>query len=394
MTLIYQSPAFQADPTLTATHVLLIGCGGYPGLARAQIGIGPLASPKESAETLAKWFLSGLDVLPQGQASAPEKAFHNLLAPLATVEMLTSPGGNFTLPSGEVVLCERPTRENLSIAFDDWLSRLGNNQNSRGIFYFCGHGISDGEVQNLVPDDVYEFRQNPLGPVFHFGQTCQVAIRRTKATLSFWIDACMEFSEELLDQIGGPSPLLNGRRSGGPTTRDWSVLQATTMNRVAIAPQAGVSHFTQALIDSLCGHCGSQYGMDAHYSVGAADLQAAATDFLGLAQKNLPVDKRQVVSMTGDGPGRTALHTLLARPRVHVEVDIAPVGLRRSYSAYMEAHGEERETKEMGAGPATFIKCQGDWTYGALAPAGDYPPQTERRLLKQAVVSWKFQIPI
>ena len=35
MTLVYQSAAVQADPTVTATHVLVIGCGAYPHMAKA-----------------------------------------------------------------------------------------------------------------------------------------------------------------------------------------------------------------------------------------------------------------------------------------------------------------------------------------------------------------------
>ncbi|TQH38132.1 caspase family protein, partial [Pseudomonas aeruginosa] len=42
-----------SDPKVTATHVLLVGCGEYPGLAAAKGGLQPLIPPRLSVEAMA-----------------------------------------------------------------------------------------------------------------------------------------------------------------------------------------------------------------------------------------------------------------------------------------------------------------------------------------------------
>lgn len=393
MGIVFESQAYKDDPKVTATHVLLVGCGEYPGLAAEKNGLQPLNPPRLSVETMANWFLSGADAMPPGQAEPPEKAFYNPQAPLGSVAILASPTGDYTLPSGEVVACTRPTLANLKAAAHQWLVRLGDNPKSRGIFYFCGHGLSDGTVQHLVADDVMELAYDPWAPLFHVSNTCQAAIRATAATLTFWIDACMEFNEQLLNNISAPQSLINGTRSGPPKTRDWSLIGATTMNRLAYAPEHGVARFTEALLRALQGHCGTQCGMDQDFSVGAADLYRATADFLELAQQNVVGEVQTLGGLQGDGSGSTALHVLPNSPRVHVEMDVDPPGYRALATAYMENLANPRELKALDDGPAQFLKEQGEWTYGALFTQNRFPDQMQRRLLKTAVLRWRFKIP-
>lgn len=83
MTLVYQSAAVQADPTVTATHVLAIGCGAYPHMAKAgYVGVKPLGSPPLSVACVADWFLGGLAGKP------PSEAFSNGDAPVGSLELL------------------------------------------------------------------------------------------------------------------------------------------------------------------------------------------------------------------------------------------------------------------------------------------------------------------
>ncbi|WP_324009788.1 caspase family protein [Aeromonas dhakensis] len=393
MGIVFESQAFKDDPKVTATHVLLVGCGEYPSLAAGNHGLQPLNSPRLSVEAMANWFLSGIDAMPPGQAEPPEKAFYNPQAPLGSLAILVSPTGYYTRPSGEVVACSRPTLANLKIAAHEWLTRLGDNPKSRGIFYFCGHGLSDGTVQHLVADDVMEHAYDLWGPLFHVSNTCQAAIRATAATLSFWIDACMEFNEQLLNNINAPQSLIGGARSGPPKTRDWSLIGATTMNRLAYAPQHGVARFTEALLRALQGHCGTQCGMDQDFSVGAADLYRATADFLELAQQNVVGEVQTLGGLQGDGSGSTALHVLPNSPRVHVEMDVDPPGYRALATAYMENLANPRELRALDDGPAQFLKEQGEWTYGAQFTQNRFPDQMQRRLLKTAVLRWRFKVP-
>ncbi|HHQ6589688.1 TPA: hypothetical protein ACSTLS_001233 [Serratia fonticola] len=393
MGIVFESLAFKEDPKVTATHVLLVGCGEYPGLTASTSGLQPLIPPRLSVEAMASWFLSGSDAMPKGQAQPPDKAFYNPQAPLGSLAMYVSPAETYTLPSGEVVACTRPTLANLKAAAHQWLTRLGDNPQSRGIFYFCGHGLSDGTVQYLVADDVMEIEYDKWGPLFHVSNTCQAAIRATSATLAFWIDACMEFNEQLLNNISSPQSLIAGSRSGPPKTRDWSLIGATNMNRKAYAPERGVACFTKALLLALRGHCGTQYGMDQDFSVGANDLRSATAEFLCLAQQGLVGEVQTLGGFQGDGLGSTALHVLPSSPRVHVEMDIDPPGYRLLTTAYMENLANPREQKELSNGPARFLKERGEWTYGALFSKNRFPDQTQRRLLTSAVLRWQFKVP-
>lgn len=82
MGLVFESDAVRQNPTITATHVLLVGCGEYPSLAAAGYGgLKSLRSPRLSAGAMADWFLSGADAMPAGQQLPPDLAFHNPDAP-------------------------------------------------------------------------------------------------------------------------------------------------------------------------------------------------------------------------------------------------------------------------------------------------------------------------
>lgn len=387
MSVIFESAGYQADPRKAATHVLLIGCGEYPGLAASGHPLQPLKPPRHSVIAMADWFLSGTDAMPPEHALSPEKAFHNPSAPLGTLAMLVSPMDDYTTPSGIVATCTRPTRDNIQRAYHEWVGRLETNPESRGIFYFCGHGLSDGINQSLVADDIFETAHNRWGGLFHVSNTCQATIRATKATLAFWVDACAEFSEDVLNTINPTQGLLDGPRSGIPLTRDWSVLRATTTNRRAFAPEDGVARFTDALLRALKGHCGTQRTLASEFSIAASELRTATADFLAYSQRNINGERQELGSADGDGAGETPLHVLTSRPVVLVEMDVEPRGCRAIACAFMEDAANGREQKPLAAGPAGFLKEQGEWSLGASPLDGQFEERVfARQLLKNAAV--------
>lgn len=158
---------------------------------------------------MARWFLSGTDAMTAGQEKGPGEAFFSQEAPLGSVVMLASSGASFTTPFGTTLTPERPSIDNIRGAYDAWQERLALNANSRGLFYFCGHGVSDGLTQLLVADDFGENKSRPFDAVFHLSNTVQGTIRKAKASLFYFIDACMELSQEIINQIGSPQPLLD-----------------------------------------------------------------------------------------------------------------------------------------------------------------------------------------
>lgn len=394
MGLVFESAAIQQDPAAAATHVLLVGCGAYPHLAAAGFGgLKPLTSPPLSVHAVADWFLSGQDAMPAGQALATDRAFHNPNAPLGSLVMLTSPAEPYRAPSGTESPTTRPTLTNIKTAFTQWLTRLGSNPNNRGVFHFCGHGVSNGISQYLVADDFGEDPDDPWLGVFHVSNTCQATIRRTQASLFFLIDACMELSEELINQIDEPKALIGSKRTGPPLTTEWAVLRATTANRLAYAPEDGVARFTEALLQALRGHCGSQLAASSGYGVGVTDLRDAAAAFLALSQQG--GGERQKLGQTeGEGDWNVPLHIQTQRPLVLVEMDIQPEGYRPVAHAFMEDAAHQRDTKSLVAGPVRFIKEQGEWSYGTNAANNEYSEQLfARQFLTKAVHTYRFLIP-
>lgn len=395
MGLVFESVAAQHNPAATATHVLLVGCGDYPHLAAAGFGgLQPLTSPRLSAKAMADWFLSGPDALPAGQALPADRAFHNPDAPLGSLVMLTSPAEPYKAPSGVASPTTRPTLANIKSAYTQWLARLGANPNSRGVFHFCGHGVSNGISQYLVADDFGEDPDDPWQGVFHVSNTCQATIRKTSASLFFLIDACMELSEELINQIDDPKALIGGKRTGPPQTTEWAVLRATTANRLAYAPQDGVARFTEALLQALCGHCGSQRAVGPGYGVGVSDLRDAAAAFLKLSQQAEKGERQKLGQTEGEGDWNVPLHVQTQRPSVLVEMDIQPEGYRPVARAFMEDAAQQRDIKPLVAGPARFVKEQGEWSYGTNAMNNEYPEQFfARQFLTRAVHTCRFRIP-
>lgn len=394
MALVFESAGFQQNPAAPATHVLLVGCGDYPNLAAAGFGgLKSLISPRVSVQAMADWFLSGVDAMPAGQGLPPDQAFYNAGAPLGSLVMLTSPSTPYRSPLGVELATTRPTLDKVKAAYKTWLARLGDNPNNRGIFHFCGHGVSDGVSQYLVTDDFGEDLDDPWLGVFHVSNTCQATIRKTSASLFFLIDACMELSEELINQIDEPRALIGGTRAGPPQTTEWAVLRATTTNRLAYAPLNGVARFTGALLQALRGHCGSQLVVGQGYGVHVTNLRDAAADFMALSQAE--VGSRQKLGQTeGEGDWNVPLHVQTRRPSVLVEMDIQPEGYRPVARAFMEDGSQQRDIQPLMAGPARFVKEQGEWSYGANALNDEFHEQLiARSFLTRAVHTHRFVVP-
>ncbi|NEI79064.1 caspase family protein [Rhizobium leguminosarum] len=326
--------------------------------------------------------------MPTGQEKEPSEAFCNEDAPLGSVVMLASPVGTYAAPFGTSVEIARPSITNIKAAYVAWLDRLNLNPESRGVFYFCGHGISDGETQYLVADDFGEDGADIWNSVFQLTMTVQATLRKAKASLFYFIDACMELSEEIINQLEDPKALIGGSRRGALTTTDWAIIRATTANRLAYAPDGGVAHFTQALLSALRGHCGVEHPSGNGYSVDVTRLRAAISEFLEFAQADQKADRQKIGKTEGDGNWTVPMHVLSKRPSVMLELDVTPPGFRPVAQAFMEDAGLVRDTKPLATGPVRFVKEHGEWTYGtnSTEPAS-FPEQVfNRKLLTNAAV--------
>lgn len=389
MTLVFESDAVKADPTVAATHVLLIGCSEYPSISNTVFGgLAALTSPKVSVEAVANWFLTGVDAMPAGQAKGSEEAFLNDEAPLGSVVMLTSPSATFNTPFGTTVTPTRPSIDNIRMAYFGWLERLETNSNSRGIFYYCGHGVSDGLTQQLVADDFGENKIKQYDAIFHLSNTVQGSIRKAKASLFYFIDACMELSQEIINQVASPQPLIDMSRTGAITTSEWAILRATTANRVAYAPPGDVAYFTGALLSALRGHCGIECADGDKYGVDISKLRSAISEFLDFGQSSVAADRQKVGATEGEGSWAVPMHMLSKRPSILLELDIAPQGYRPIAQAFMEGVAVARDSQPLALGPVRFVREHGEWTYGAnsTVPASFEEKSFSRKLLTSAAM--------
>lgn len=390
MGLIFESDAFKQDPARTATHVLLIGCEDYPHLAQAGFTDGTkLGSPRRSVEAMATWFLGGVDGMAPMPGLSSDQAFNNQDAPLGTVELLASPTADYVTPAGVAKPVTRPSLIEMRAAFKRWIARLGANAQSRGVFYFCGHGVGNGVDQYLIPDDFGEDPQDPWPGAIHMSNSHQVAIRKTKASLLFLIDACREFSPKVLTDFSTPQPLTGGDRQGAILSSGWTVLSATTSNRLAYADAKGMARFTTALLQALRGYCGRRRaGPQLLFDVNGAQLLGATGHFLKRLQQPGD-DKLQRLDVEGvmDAP----VHILTQRPSVLVELDVDPQGYRAAAMAFIERDGTPRDQRAFKGGPANFVVPQGQWSYGV--GGGVVEQRTPDVLLIEAVWPASFTIP-
>jgi hypothetical protein len=395
---MFESQAFKQAPDQAFTHVLLIGCGAYPGLAAANGGgLEPLTSPILSAHAMAKWFLSGEDAMPAGVGLPSSEAFYNPEAPLGSLAMLTSPSDAYTTPAGDEFQPARPTLDNIRGAYLSWLSRLGKNPASRGVFYFCGHGLSDGVTQYLVADDFGEDGiglNNEWPSIFHVSNTCQATIRRTPASLFYFLDACMELNEALSHALDDPRGLIPGAANGSPLTYNWAVLRATTTNRMAYATKDQVARFTAALLQALRGHCGSQSATGSYFDVCFSDLRDATVALLDYHQRTVTGEKQKLGPSDGEGGWDVPLHVQAERPSVLVELDVDPNGFRPVAHAFVEDPNSTQMIKALSAGPASFTGATGEWTLGIRSTNGAYKEKRlSKQLLIKAVHRRRFSVP-
>ncbi len=378
---LFLSQAVQDNPTSTATHVLLVGCGEYPAMAQTEYSsVQPLKSPHTSVQEMVNWYLAGSDAMPIGQGKKPHEAFSNSDAPLGSVVALVSPSLNIQTPPGGNVACERPTLANIRRACIEWTARLGANPESVGVFYFCGHGVSDGVNQFLIADDFGEDGVT-WANTFHVSNTRNATIRATSARIVYVIDACREFSDDVLNQFDIPWGLTGSSRKGPITSAGSAILRSTSANRLAYTPNIGVTYFTQALLQALRGHCGEERdNAPGVFDVRPSELQTATASFLNhllLLQPSL----QQHVAFECEGTHSIALNVLDRSPDVLVEMDIDPPVLRHVSQAYVQNLQTARELKPLVNGPASFIVAQGEWDYGAEVKQNGYQVTPRHRYM-------------
>jgi hypothetical protein len=297
---------------LPQTHALVIGAGQYPDcttltrsadsrVAALARRFGPVTSPPASARAVAQWLMN-----------APE----DQIAPLGSLELLES-GGTSDQPLNGVRPAA-PTFDAVAAAFDHWYARCNTHADNVAFFYFSGHGCAK-VGQLLLLDDV---GANPLrffDNAVAFEPTVAGMTRNRAATQCFFVDACRDIPDELLDLAGSPGrPLVTPQLQRD--FRHAPVLFSTGPGQPAYGTEDRLSPFTEALLRALDGLAAEKTPEGAWEvttdRIGPAVERLLAFDGLSTADTQYPV--------SGGWPGRRSIRRLYAEPRVPFRLGCDP----------------------------------------------------------------------
>jgi hypothetical protein len=302
-----------------ATRALIIGVGHYPSLPggggphmQKPEGLKQLESPPVSAREFAQWLI---------------KNYRSDARPLATVQLLLSEKQpatfEYQVDGAPVVANPQPAdMATVKQAIRDWYELGNHNPDDLMLFYFCGHGVSEGALTALLMSD---FGAVPLAPMegaldlrrFHMGMEDCLARHQC-----YFIDACRLPSTLLrrFDHAGDPvlqpgaQPNPDGRARLGP--KFMSTLPGESSHGQPGKP----SLFTGALLEALNGAgAGDEDGGD--WIVKTNRLHAAMEYLVKeiIDEKGWDVGQQTITDGMQDLPLNT-----LERPVVPVSLTVDP----------------------------------------------------------------------
>jgi hypothetical protein len=244
-------PIFHDPGVVPGTHALVIGIGQYSHLiggdspAQSTDGMRQLSSPPVSARAVADWLLRSYH--------CPGKELGSLF--LLTSEAASASFNDPRTGTGREV----PTAEIAAIvaAVKEW-KRLGDaSVDNRLIFYFCGHGISEGNDMALLAREFSLDDDNPLESALDFPKLVAGLGKCRASQQIFIVDACRASSDVLISQKGGAFagqvPLLGGLRPLDLPRCEAVTYYSTLAGDLSHARPNSVSLFTEAALRALRG---------------------------------------------------------------------------------------------------------------------------------------------
>jgi hypothetical protein len=333
-------------------HALIIGVGHYPYMDAVKdvlARLPPLVnlhSPPVSAERLANWLIDH-----QSWLNGVE---------LGTVDLLVS-----KIPS-------EPTGRHRSIrntaghaaivkAFDGWFKRCDAHPDNVALFYFCGHGLQK-ESLILLPQDFLRYKTTPWATPIDFNATYRGMSSCAAKTQYFIIDACRQWSGNLLRDYSFGGTRLGRHIADKVTKRTAPALYGTASGNAAFGDTSGKpSRLTEALIACMEGSAAEK--VNDQWQIKVFNLGPAVQEFVRIANRSYPDDEHQTVDPTiveGAAGNRTLL--LLPdsiHPRVLVEFGCEPIEATEHAQFYYE--GVRPMLPECGA------DCVGPWSTELLA---------------------------
>jgi hypothetical protein len=311
---------FDDASTDSGTHVLLIGVGDYPFLKDGSappakrfahhMRMGQLSSPSKSVEELGKWFVNG----PSG--------FHNPDRPLRSLQMLCSAAAVFewTLPGGAKQPVAKATTTEVTQAIKDWMARASRNEGNLAFLYFCGHGLSFGEVRNsLLLEDFGGDIHDPMSRAIAFDELRLGLVNQSAARYQcYFIDACRtlptrEFVNDFGDENVGIA-VISGGLNRRLRDKLAPVFFASGLASAAYGLQDQASLFMQGMLRCFRG-VGSR-DADDHYAV---TIDAVA-EGINKCVESLAFQTQPQYCQPRDVGQSFTLHRLRGDPEVIVKV--------------------------------------------------------------------------
>jgi hypothetical protein len=353
----------RSDATQPQTHALVIGVGDYPHLrggrlfasspALTTLGLGQLTSSVVSAKTFANWLIAN---------------YNNGNAPLGSVELLVSPGGNHLTPSNAIEQVESATMDNIKKAFDRWYERCAKTAKNIAIFYYCGHGL-EREAMLLLPEDFGASENRLWENCINFNSTYWGMGECPAETQCYFLDACRETPIDLLKFRTVDAQTLKDTQQTSFPLRDAPVLKAAPVGQKAYGPPNDVSFFTAALIRSFEGF-GARRLVGSSWRVTTDSLLGATIQLMN--RTRLPNGPRLTCSRTGDSNFETEIHEFSNPAHVIVHITCEPLAALSAADLYMNNGRNPPLRRAPGPEPWEIEVEAGTYIIGADFPNGQF----------------------
>lgn len=351
------------------THILIVGVGSYPFLSGgrqskeqtfdgAQL-LGQLGSPPISAEAFYK---SILNLNENGC----------WITPLGTVDVLVSADAESVgLFDGKEL--EPATIANVKSAYWRWKERCNTDEGNTALFFFCGHGLDNGE-QYLLAEDFGENTGNPWEGTFAFDMTRRAFSACKAKTQIFLIDACRQLTNNMVSTDLPKNPIDPPNRY--VTESKFSLVQkAAAPNEAAYGIDGQPSFYTKALINALHGHASSN--KSDNWIVSTAAIATQMTTLLMQVAESEGYDQR-CISTTSDV---TDLLKLPGPPEVPLTITCKPdQALIHASLSYQELNTQMGSSRPPSNEPWKVIVAAGIYLMDASFANGGYtsvPPRVK-----------------
>jgi len=296
-----------------AVHVLIVAVGQYPHLVGGTGKLftlhgqmGQLSSPPVSARLVSDWLRR--DFVPYN-------------ATLGSIDVLCSGEQEFFDDQDASVNVDSATLDNVREAAGRFYDRGNRSRDDTLVFYFCGHGVSSGEVHSLLTEGFGRLARDPFADAVDAGAFID-GMRTCRALNQlFLFDACRTVPQDYLLHLGSLRglPLISGAVHANLGNSRQACLWASELGFPAYGRPNEATLFADALVAAMRGAAARCDPATFKWVIETQSLQEGINTFI----RRSAGEYRQFVT-----PGRMTmgfpLHVLDGFPIVPVQVICRP----------------------------------------------------------------------